>query len=127
MSNAVPPLKHLPRYWNERCAGRARRRLGYLPRVPGGSILPSAKRKQINLLAYFVGGRWKIWAVGGDLFFELRMRESMPGLNDPDLRSPPPVEGGSAEECKADHPPEADWTPWMIYVFTKKEPAAASR
>ncbi len=55
-----------------------------------------------------------------DLHFEMRMKEGLPDLNDPDFRSMPPADSGSAAECHADNPPGKDWSEWTKFVFTKK-------
>jgi hypothetical protein len=55
-----------------------------------------------------------------DLYFEVRMKEGLPDLNDPDLVNPPPAEAGSAADCRADAPPGTDWSPWVVYVFVRK-------
>ena len=55
-----------------------------------------------------------------DLHFEMRMQEGLPDLNDPDLHSSAPAEGGSAAECDADNPAGKDWTEWTTFVFVKK-------
>jgi hypothetical protein len=54
------------------------------------------------------------------LHFEMRMQEGLPGLNDPDLLSTPPAEGGSSAACDADHPAGSDWSEWTTFVFVRK-------
>jgi|GEM_PF-2845721 len=58
---------------------------------------------------------------GNELSFEMRMQEGLPDLNDPDLRSLPPADAGSAAECDADNPPGKDWSEWTTFVFTRKQ------
>lgn len=54
------------------------------------------------------------------LHFDLRMRDGLIDLDDPDLRSSPPVEGGSPANCQADDPPGEDWGAWTTCVFTRQ-------
>jgi hypothetical protein len=54
------------------------------------------------------------------LHFEMKMKEGLPDLSDPDLLSTPPAEGGSAGECDADKPAGKDWGEWTSFVFAKK-------
>jgi hypothetical protein len=54
-----------------------------------------------------------------DLYFELRMKEGLPELADPDLRSLPPAEGGSAAGCDANNPSGNDWDEWTTFVFVR--------
>jgi hypothetical protein len=62
------------------------------------------------------------------LLMEVKMSERSPDLNDPDLASnlgekgnSPPVDIDSAAKCDADKPAVGAWTPWMIYVFTRRQ------
>lgn len=54
------------------------------------------------------------------LHLEVRMKDGLPDLSDPDLHSQPDVEGGSAAACDADRPAGPDWSPWTTYVFSRK-------
>jgi hypothetical protein len=54
------------------------------------------------------------------LYLEVRMKDGLPDLNDPDLRSSAKVESGSAANCDADNPPGPDWSEWTTYVFSRK-------
>jgi hypothetical protein len=56
----------------------------------------------------------------GLLRFEIRMKEGLPDLNDPDLRSTPAVDLDSSANCEADAPSGADWSEWSTYVFARK-------
>ena len=38
-----------------------------------------------------------------DLYFEMRMKQGLPDLNDIDFRSTPPPDGGSAAQCDANN------------------------
>ncbi len=55
-----------------------------------------------------------------ELYFETRMKEGLPDLNDPDFRSLPPADSSSAEKCDADKPPGKDWSEWTTLVFVRK-------
>jgi hypothetical protein len=55
------------------------------------------------------------------LYMREKMKDGNPDLDDPDLLSTPPPEGGSTADCKADQPGEPDWSDWFIYVFTRKK------
>ncbi|MGE5192646.1 MAG: hypothetical protein ACM3U2_09100 [Deltaproteobacteria bacterium] len=54
------------------------------------------------------------------LYFETRMKDGLPDVNDPDLRSSPPAEGSSAAECDANSPAGKDWSEWTTFVFVRK-------
>jgi hypothetical protein len=56
----------------------------------------------------------------GDLHLEQRMKDGLPGVNDPDLHSLPPVESGSSADCDADQPADNDWSQWSTLVFVRK-------
>jgi hypothetical protein len=56
----------------------------------------------------------------GNLYMQVRMEEDPPELNDPELRSLPATEGGSATDCRADKIKEPGWDDWTTYVFTRK-------
>jgi hypothetical protein len=53
------------------------------------------------------------------LVFELRMQEDM-DLNDPDLRTTPSPDSGSAAACDVAHPPGKNWSEWTMYVFVRR-------
>jgi hypothetical protein len=53
------------------------------------------------------------------LYFEVRMQEGLPDLNDPDFLGAPPAEAGSAAACDADHPAGKEWSEWTTFVFTR--------
>jgi len=55
------------------------------------------------------------------LVFEVRNKDGLPSLNDPDLAALPPVESGSPESCTAESDSDPDWSEWMVYVFAKKK------
>jgi len=55
-----------------------------------------------------------------DLYLEVRMQEGLPDLEDPDLKSLPPTESGSATDCDAENPSGPDWGEWTTYVFSRK-------
>ena len=55
------------------------------------------------------------------LYLEVRMKEALSELSDPDLQPSPPTEHGSAAACDADSPPGDDWSEWTTYVFARKE------
>jgi hypothetical protein len=54
------------------------------------------------------------------LYMEVRMKDGLPDLNDPDLGSSPPTESGSATKCDAVNPVGPDWGDWTTYVFSRK-------
>lgn len=55
------------------------------------------------------------------LYLEIKMKDGLSDLNDPDLLSPSlPAEGGSAATCDADAPSGSDWSGWTTYVFARK-------
>lgn len=58
--------------------------------------------------------------VDGQLYMEVNMQEDLPDLDDPDLRSEPPVEGDLA---KCDVETQAGKKPgdWMAYVFSRPQ------
>jgi hypothetical protein len=62
----------------------------------------------------------RLQIVEGRLHFAVKMKEGLPDLNDPDLRSSPPVDLDSSANCDADNPPGADWSDWSTAVFTRK-------
>jgi hypothetical protein len=62
----------------------------------------------------------RLQIVEGRLHFAVKMKEGLPELNDPDLRSSPPVDLDSSANCDADKPPGADWSDWSTSVFTRK-------
>jgi hypothetical protein len=60
------------------------------------------------------------------LQLEVRMSGRSSDLSDPDLaallaRNPssPPVDLDTSAKCDADKPASGQWTPWLIYVFTR--------
>jgi hypothetical protein len=55
-----------------------------------------------------------------DFHLEVRMQEGFPEEEDPDLKSLPPTESGSATDCDVEHPAGADWGEWTTYVFSRK-------
>ncbi len=55
-----------------------------------------------------------------NLYMDVKMQDGSPDLNDPDLRSMPPAEGGSAANCDADKPAGSNWSEWTTYVFSRK-------
>lgn len=56
------------------------------------------------------------------LYLEVKMKDGLPDLNDPDLASSPlPAEGGSAATCDADAPAGTDWGEWSTTVFARKQ------
>lgn len=56
------------------------------------------------------------------LYLEVKMKDGLPDLNDPDLVSEsPPAEGGSPASCDAESPSGNDWSGWTTYVFTRKQ------
>jgi hypothetical protein len=57
--------------------------------------------------------------VDGDLHLEVKMKDGLPDLTDPDFGTTS-VEGGSAATCDSEHPPGVDWSDWTTYVFTRK-------
>jgi len=58
----------------------------------------------------------------GLLYLEVKMKDGLPDLNDPDfLSSPLPAEGGSPATCDADAPAGADWDEWTTHVFARKQ------
>jgi hypothetical protein len=54
------------------------------------------------------------------LHLEVKMKDGLPDLNDPDLTSTPPAELDSADNCDADNPPGSDWGEWTTFVFARK-------
>jgi hypothetical protein len=56
----------------------------------------------------------------GRLHFEVRMKDGLPELTDPDLRSSPAVDLDSSANCDADAPAGDGWTDWTTYVFARK-------
>lgn len=55
-------------------------------------------------------------------YLEVKMKDGLPDLNDPDLLSSPlPAEGGSAATCDAGAPAGTDWGEWATTVFARKE------
>jgi hypothetical protein len=54
------------------------------------------------------------------LHLEVRMGGE-PDLNDPELQSSPQVDIDSAERCDADKPARGEWTPWITYVFARRQ------
>jgi hypothetical protein len=61
----------------------------------------------------------RLQIVDDHLLFKMRMKDGLPDLNDPDWRSSPATEGGSAADCDADNPPGAEWSEWTTYVFNR--------
>lgn len=53
------------------------------------------------------------------LHLDVKMKEGLPSLNDPDLQSP--TEHGDPENCDAENPPGNDWSGWVTYVFSRKQ------
>jgi hypothetical protein len=60
------------------------------------------------------------------LQLEVRMSGGSSDLSDPDIAallaqnpSPPPVDLDTSAKCDADKPASGQWTPWLIYVFTR--------
>jgi len=60
-----------------------------------------------------------------NLSFEMRMKDGLPDLNDPDLRSSPPAESGSEAQCDANNPSGKDWSQWTMFVFVKQRQEAS--
>lgn len=59
---------------------------------------------------------------GKVLYLEVKMKDGLPDLNDPDLGpSSLPAEGGSAATCDADTPAGSDWGEWTTTVFARKQ------
>ncbi len=56
------------------------------------------------------------------LYFSLRMKESMPDVNDPELSTHLQVELGSPADCDADNPGGDDWGSWSMYAFARVPP-----
>ncbi len=54
------------------------------------------------------------------LHFEMRMKDGLPDLHDPELLSTPPAEAGSAAACDADKPAGKEWSEWTTFVFARK-------
>lgn len=58
---------------------------------------------------------------GNALHLEVKMKDGLPDLDDPDLLSSPlSAEGGSAETCDADAQAGTDWGGWWLSVFARK-------
>lgn len=56
---------------------------------------------------------------GNALYLEVKMKDGLPDLEDPDLLSSPlPAEGGSAETCDADAQVGTNWGGWWLSVFS---------
>jgi hypothetical protein len=55
------------------------------------------------------------------LRLEVRMQEESPALDDPELKSSPPVELDSAAHCDADKPAGGKWSEWTTYVFARRQ------
>ena len=53
------------------------------------------------------------------LHLSVRVQQSSPALNDPDLTSMP-LTGGSVASCDADAAPNPPWDPWMTYIFQRR-------
>jgi len=56
-----------------------------------------------------------------NLYMDVKMKDGYPDSDDPDLRSSPPPEGGSAANCNAENPAGSDWSEWATYVFSRKQ------
>ncbi|MGA2796480.1 MAG: hypothetical protein ABSE63_02765 [Thermoguttaceae bacterium] len=56
-----------------------------------------------------------------NLHFEVKMKDGLPDLNDPDLLPTPPIELDSAANCNADSVTGDDWSKWTTYVFIRKQ------
>lgn len=54
------------------------------------------------------------------LRFEMKMKDGLPDLSDPDLRSSPPVDLDSPQNCDADAPSGAGWSDWSAFIFNRK-------
>jgi hypothetical protein len=64
--------------------------------------------------------------VEGALHLQMRMKDGLPDLDDPDLTGTPPVISDSVADCQADAPPGPDWGDWTTYVFVRESGAEAS-
>ncbi len=58
---------------------------------------------------------------GDLLYLDLKMKDGLPDMNDPDFKDSLPIESGSAKECDAENPAETDWGEWMRFVFSRKK------
>jgi len=56
----------------------------------------------------------------GLLRFEMRMKDGLPDLGDPDLRSTPPADLDSSANCDADAPSGHGCTDWSVFIFNRK-------
>jgi hypothetical protein len=62
---------------------------------------------------------------GSYLYLEVGMDEGLPALDDPDLKSEPPVEGDSAK-CDVETRPRIKPGDWATYVFSRRRQANAA-
>jgi hypothetical protein len=61
----------------------------------------------------------RLAVVEDELYFEVRMQDGMPDLDDSDLKGTPSIVADPQSPCDADAPKGSGWPDWKTYVFVR--------